>query len=139
VRRLLLIVFVVAVGAAVLGARSTDTPFPDEPSGTATQPRTPERPAPKAVRCPQDAEACRAVRGRVIFVERVDPDGDGDLHVVLASGGITAPGITAVDVRPGLRPSRDPRVGNVASAAGLVQQGSYGQRQVHALRFRVHR
>jgi hypothetical protein len=51
------------------------------------------------------------VRGRIVYVERVDPDGDGDLHVVVADGSITAPGLTSIDVRPGLRPERDPRVG----------------------------
>jgi hypothetical protein len=91
------------------------------------------------VRCPRRAQGCRAVAGRIVFVERVDPDGDGDLHVVIADGGITAPGVTAVDVRPGLRPKRDPRIGERASAAGPVQRGSYGQSQIHALRFRVHR
>jgi hypothetical protein len=89
------------------------------------------------VRCPAGAEGCREATGRVVFVERVDPDGDGDLHVVLAAGGISLPGLTAVDVRRGLRPARDPRIGDLASAAGPVQRGSYGQRQIHALRFRV--
>ena len=44
-----------------------------------------------------------------------------------------------VDVRRGLRPRRDPRVGDLVTAAGPVQRGSYGQRQIHALRFRAAR
>ena len=32
---------------------------------------------------PGEVTGCRAVRGAVIYVERVDPDGDGDLHVVV--------------------------------------------------------
>jgi hypothetical protein len=103
----------------------------------------PAAPAPDApplrVACPADGAACAEASGRVLYVERVDPDGDGDLHVVLAAGSITAPTITAVDVRPGLRPSRDPRPGDLAAAAGPVQTGSFGQRQIHALRFRVRR
>ncbi|MDQ3739881.1 MAG: hypothetical protein M3389_02950 [Actinomycetota bacterium] len=75
--------------------------------------------------------------GRIVLVERVDPDGDGDLHVVVADGSISLPGATAVDVRPGLRPARDPRIGDLATAAGPVQTGSFGQSQIHALRFRV--
>jgi hypothetical protein len=71
----------------------------------------------------------------VMYVERVDPDGDGDLHVVVLDGSVTGPGVTAVDVRAGLRPARDPRVGDVVSAAGPVQPGSYGQQQIHALEF----
>jgi hypothetical protein len=109
-------------------------------AGAEAAERVPARRAPalRKARCPGDAEpSCRAVRGRIVYVERVDPDGDGDLHVVVADGSITAPGLTSVDVRPGLRPDRDPHVGDVATAAGPVQRGSIGQSQVHALVFRV--
>ena len=93
----------------------------------------------RRARCPGDVDGCRSVRGSVLYVERVDPDGDGDLHVVVLDGSITAPGLTAVDVRAGLRPRRDPRVGDRVSAAGPVQRGSHGQSQIHALDFRVRR
>jgi hypothetical protein len=97
-----------------------------------------ERLALRRARCPRGLEGCRTALGRVVYVESVDPDGDGDLHVVLfGRDGVTAPGLTAVDVRRGLRPRRDPRVGQLATAAGPVQRGSYGQRQIHAVRFRV--
>ena len=96
-------------------------------------------PRPEPVRCPQAAADCEAVSGRIVLVERVDPDGDGDLHVVVTAGSITGPGLTAIDVRKGLRPKRDPSIGDRASAAGPVQTGSYGQQQIHALRFRVDR
>ena len=147
-RRLLLTVVVVAVVGTILAARSVDSPF------GGTGPRQEPAPAPReeqrerereparsrpAVRCPSGVAGCRAVAGRIVFLERVDPDGDGDLHVVLAAGGVTGPGVTAVDVRPGLRPRRDPRIGDRASAAGPVQRGSFSQLQIHALRFRVHR
>jgi hypothetical protein len=67
-------------------------------------------------------------------VERVDPDGDGDAHFVLASReGITGPGISVVDVRRDLRPRPLPAPGDRLSAAGLVQRGSYGQRQIEAV------
>jgi hypothetical protein len=79
------------------------------------------------------------VRGRVVYVERVDPDGDGDLHVVVLAGDVTGPGITAIDVAPELRPRRDPRVGDVVSGAGPVQTGHLGQSQIHALVFNVAR
>jgi hypothetical protein len=97
--------------------------------------RSARRPAVPRVLCPAGVPGCRSVRGRVMFVERVDPDGDGDLHVVVLDGSVTAPGVTAVDVRAGLRPARDPRVGDEVSAAGPVQPGSYGQKQIHALEF----
>jgi hypothetical protein len=92
----------------------------------------------RRARCPRDLRGCRTALGRVVLVESVDPDGDGDLHVViLGRDGITAPGFTAIDVRRGLRPRRDPRVGQLVTAAGQVQRGSYGQRQIHAVSFRV--
>jgi hypothetical protein len=99
----------------------------------------PRRRALPRARCRGDVAGCVAVRGRVVFVESLDPDGDGDLHVVLLAGGVTTPGTTAVDVRPGLRPRRDPRVGDLAAAAGPVQRGSFGQSQIHALQFAVRR
>jgi hypothetical protein len=89
-----------------------------------------------SVACPARVPGCRSVRGRVVYVERVDPDGDGDLHVVLVGrDGVTGPGITAVDVPPALRPAEDPAIGDSVAAAGPVQSGSHGQRQVHALRY----
>ena len=147
-RRALLLVLVIAGAGAILAARSVDSPFggrggsdrsaPDRRApGDRERDRAP-REEDRPVRCPRPND-CRAVAGRIVFVERVDPDGDGDLHVVLAAGGITGPGVTSVDVRRGLRPRRDPRVGQRASAAGPVQRGSFGQAQIHALRFRVHR
>ena len=55
-------------------------------------------------------------------MERVDPDGDGDLHVVVSDRrGVTLRGLTAVDVSKQLRPRRDPRVGERAAAMGPVQ------------------
>jgi hypothetical protein len=146
VRRALLIVLVVAVAGVILLARTVDSPFGGDERGTSDAPAEAEAERgeradreTRAVRCPSGVQECREAEGRIIFVERVDPDGDGDLHVVLAGGGITGPGVTSVDVRPGLRPRQDPGIGDYASAAGLVQRGSIGQSQLHALRFRVHR
>jgi hypothetical protein len=103
-------------------------------------PAPPPAPRLRPAHCPAGVAGCRVASGRIIFVERVDPDGDGDAHFVLASrASITAPGISAVDVRRGLRPKPLPRPGDRLSAAGPVQVGSYGQRQIHALRLRVAR
>lgn len=88
--------------------------------------------------CPPGHPACRTAEGRIVYVERVDPDGDGDAHFVIADEqGITLPGLTAIDVRAGLRPHPLPGPGDLISAAGPVQKGSYGQRQVHALELHV--
>ena len=107
-----------------------------------TPPR--QRDAPPAriepVRCEPGAANCRAATGSVLYIESVDPDGDGDLHVVLASRqSVSAPGITIVDVKPALRPRRDPRAGDLVAAAGPVYRGSYGQRQIEATAARFRR
>jgi hypothetical protein len=89
-------------------------------------------------RCEAGRPACRSAEGRIVFVERVDPDGDGDAHFVIADPqGITLPGLTAIDVRRELRPRPLPGVGDLVSAAGPVQTGSYGQSQIHALEVHV--
>jgi hypothetical protein len=91
-----------------------------------------------ASHCPPGHSACRTTAGRIVYVERVDPDGDGDAHlVVFDPPGISLPGLTAIDVRAGLRPHPLPGVGDLISAAGPVQIGSYGQHQIHALELHV--
>lgn len=137
------LLLVAAIAAAALPIDEPRTPEPEErpapaqPRASAPPPE--ERKDVRRARCPRGVDGCEVVRGRVLYVERVDPDGDGDLHVVVLDGSITAPGVTAVDVRPGLRPRRDPRVGDRVSAAGPVQPGSYGQSQIHALDFHAAR
>jgi hypothetical protein len=142
VRIFVVILVLAAVVAAALPIDDRRT-APAEPRHAAATPApTPAQPKRRDVRkarCDDGVPDCRAVRGTVIYVERVDPDGDGDLHVVLNDGSVTLPGMTAVDVAPGLRPRRDPRIGDRASAAGPVQKGSYGQSQIHAVEFRVRR
>lgn len=88
--------------------------------------------------CPPGLPSCRVTVGRIVYVERVDPDGDGDAHFVVRDPqGITTPGLTAIDVREGLRPRPLPGPGDLISAAGPVQTGSYGQSQIHALELHV--
>jgi|SRR6187551_2477999 len=116
-------------------------------SGTSPQiiersaPRDREQPAADTVvpsHCPSGLPSCRTTEGRVAYVEQVDPDGDGDAHfVVVDPQGITLPGLTAIDVRKGLRPHPLPGPGDLVSAAGPVQTGSFGQSQIHALELHV--
>jgi hypothetical protein len=135
--RLLIVVLVLAAVAAAALPIDDRRAAPAEPRATATPTAMPEPRDVARSRCPRDVAGCRAVRGTVLYVERVDPDGDGDLHVVVDAGSVTLPGMTAIDVRPGLRPRRDPRAGDRVSAAGPVQTGSYGQSQIHALVFKA--
>ena len=73
-------------------------------------------------------------------MERVDPDGDGDAHFVLASReAVTGPGISVMDVKRSLRPAPLPGPGDRLSAAGPVYRGSYGQRQIEAIELHVAR
>jgi len=110
-----------------------------ERDGEARAERTP-RPQLARPRCPGGVSDCASTSGRIVFVERVDSDGDGDLHVVVGDRrGVTLRGLTAIDVSKALRPRRDPRVGDEATAMGPVQTGSYGQSQIHALKFRTRR
>ena len=95
---------------------------------------------PEPVLCPPDLANCRSAAGEIVFVEAVDPDGDGDAHFVLLSRqSVTAPGISVIDVARELRPRPLPRPGDALSAAGPVYRGSYGQRQIEATEIRVAR
>jgi hypothetical protein len=115
---------------------STEAPVIERPASHKPAKPTSDSVAPS--RCSPDLPACRTTEGRIVYVERVDPDGDGDAHfVVVDSQGITLPGLTAIDVRKGLRPDPLPGAGDLISAAGPVQTGSYGQSQIHALELHV--
>jgi hypothetical protein len=100
----------------------------------------PKSPAEKVTpsHCPADLPRCRHTEGRIVYVEKVDPDGDGDAHFVIVDPqGITLPELTAIDVSKGLRPHPLPGAGDLISAAGPVQTGSFGQSQIHALELHV--
>jgi hypothetical protein len=123
-------------GEAAPESRATAPPAADG----AREPRTSTAPTETVTpsHCPPGLPSCRSTEGRIVYVERVDPDGDGDAHFVVADRqGITLPGLTAIDVRVGLRPHPLPGPGDLVSAAGPVQTGSYGQHQIHALELHV--
>ena len=116
--------------------RKTPAPPSANPLTAGPTPSPPLEPA----NCPPGAANCRSASGRVLYVERVDPDGDGDAHFVLTSRqSITAPGISVIDVKRSLRPSPLPGPGDRISAAGPVYRGSYGQRQIEAIELNVAR
>jgi len=123
-----------ATAAGCGGDSSASSPEP-----TTTVPKPSQRVKEVAkVPCPPDLAGCRSARGTIIYVERVDPDGDGDAHFVLASPqSVTLPGISVIDVAVDLRPHPLPGPGDQLAAAGQVQTGSYGQSQIHAVEVRT--
>jgi hypothetical protein len=126
-----------AVALAACGGDSSPSAPP--PSLSKEPARAPE-PQPKPSHCPRSAGNCRTASGRILYVEAVDPDGDGDAHFVLTgSNGVTGPGISVIDVEKGMRPKPLPRVGDLVSAAGPVYRGSHGQRQIQATELHVAR
>ena len=146
VLRLILIALVVAAGFVLWPrAEAGNAPAPRERAAQATpSPAATPRPRRRAPLprppCRDDVPGCASTSGRIVYVERVDPDGDGDLHVIVTDRrSVSLPGLTAVDVSKDLRPRRDPRVGDRASAMGPVQTGHFGQSQIHALEFHVRR
>jgi hypothetical protein len=92
--------------------------------------------------CPAGATNCANAVGTVLYIESVDADGDGDLHVVASAtrgDAVTGGGLVIFDVNKDLRPARDPRPGDVVTGQGPVFRGSYGQRQIEVDEFRVAR
>ena len=134
-----------AAGLALLigGCGDEDTaqaPPPPDRVRTATAPEKPPKPPPlEPARCPAGAANCASATGRVVYGERVDPDGDGDAHLVLAGGRVTGPGLSVIDIAPALRPDPLTRVGDLVTASGPVYRGSRGQRQIEARELRVRR
>lgn len=134
---ILLVVVIAAGGAIALVSRDRGQGVvPDKvqsAAGEAVRNRGSAAPVPQA-RCPAELAGCKEVGGSIVYVEAVDPDGDGDAHFVLAdSSSVTGPGVTVVDVRVGLRPHPLPGVGERLTAAGTPETGSHGQTQIEAV------
>jgi hypothetical protein len=86
-------------------------------------------PLPRA-ECPVGLANCVRASGRVLYVETVDPDGDGDLHVVLADRSLTI-----IKVPAGVRPAHNPGVGDGVGAAGQMTTGSSNEPELRAAVF----
>jgi hypothetical protein len=118
-----------------------DETEPARPPAADPAPRASAPPVPlQRAHCPAGLSNCRTASGRIVYVERVDPDGDGDAHFVLTSRqSITLPGLSVIDVKRSLRPHPLPGRGDRISAAGPVYRGSYGQKQIEAIELHVAR
>ena len=134
-RRATSIALAAAIAAIVAGCGGGDS---GTVSPTGEDPPAAHRERVAASACPSGLSDCRTTRGRIAYVQALDPDGDGDAHFVIVDAqGITLPGLTSIDVRRGLRPHPLPGPGDLISAAGPVQTGSYGQSQIHAIEIHV--
>jgi hypothetical protein len=118
-------------------ARTTPNASAETPNGSRERRRA--HPSVAHAHCATGSGNCAAVTGRVLYVEAVDPDGDGDAHYVLVGGHVTAPGLSVIDVERELRPRRLPRAGELVSAAGPVYTGSHGQQQIQAIELHYQR
>jgi hypothetical protein len=123
------------------GCSGSSDPPPETHAGTTTARSPAPPPAPlRRAHCPPELSNCKTASGRIIYVERVDPDGDGDAHFVLTSRqSITLPGVSVIDVEKSLRPHPLPVEGDRVSAAGPVYRGSFGQSQIQAIELHVAR
>ena len=135
----------VPIAALVLLAASALASCAEQADHTSASPAksaaAPERLEPPPLRpppCPPELANCERASGTIAYVERVDPDGDGDAHFVLLSAeSVTAPGLTIIDVRRDLRPDPLPGRGEQLAAAGPVFPGSRGQLQIEAVAVRA--
>jgi hypothetical protein len=137
----LLAVALIAVALAACSSSSDPEPKVQAPEPKAHAKAEPRKTEPlRRSHCPPELSNCKTARGRIIYVERVDPDGDGDAHFVLTSRqSITLPGISVIDVEKSLRPHPLPVEGDRVSAAGPVYRGSFGQSQIQAIELHVAR
>jgi hypothetical protein len=141
----LLVLSAVLVGAILLADGCAERAVESETSAESEPPlieRGDGEPPPEErvepSRCPPEVPECAETEGRIVYVEAVDPDGDGDAHFVIVDPqSITLPGLTAIDLEKSMRPQPLPGPGDLISAAGPVQTGSYDQSQIHAIEFHV--
>jgi hypothetical protein len=73
---------------------------------------------------------CGHVEGRVVWIQRHDPDGDGDRHLIVV--GRWHPHI--VKVASARRISHLPGLGTRIDAVGYVYRGASGKLEINALR-----
>ena len=123
---------------SVVQSGGTGTTGPTSPEGANGADDQPPKPVLEPSSCPDDGSNCVVARGRVLYVEKVDPDGDGDAHFVTTSSqSVTLPGITIFDVRADLRPDPLPGPGDLVGGAGPVYPGHAGQKQIQVTEFHV--
>ena len=79
---------------------------------------------------PQPSVYCAHVRGRVVWRQGNDPDGDGDRHLVL----VVDRRLRLVKLPREFRVPGLPRLGTTIDASGYLMLGSSGRDEVYASR-----
>lgn len=74
--------------------------------------------------------ACARVDGRVVYREKLDPDGDGDSHLLVVAG----VHLVNLKFRGGAGVVRLPDLGRQVVATGLLHDGRFGVPEVEVLR-----
>lgn len=87
---------------------------------------------------PADWRPCQVVDGRIVYMQREDPDGDGDLHVLLLSRqSVSGPWLTMLKVPERLRTGMDPGIGRWVRALGQVFTAEHGEDSIRVARWAV--
>src|SRR4051794_35578157 len=78
---------------------------------------------------------CHHVSGRVLYVDRSDSDGDGDVHLFLSSrASVPGPGMSVAKTPREARPASIPGFGDWVEALGYVYRGDHGERLLDGVR-----
>ena len=90
--------------------------------------------------CAPAARSCTEISGRVLYVQERDPDGDGDVHLVLLShDSLTRRYISVVKLSRSERPEELPGFGRWVAATGRIYLGEGGERNLDVQRLVVDR
>jgi hypothetical protein len=123
---ILLLVLAAGLVAAAAGGR-----YDSRALAAAARPGAPAwtRPCRAATTHPgAEARRCVRVRGRIAWIQRHDPDGDGDRHLVLVERGHVR--LVKVPLSAGV--GRLPGIGHVVEATGPTLTGASGRSEVVA-------
>lgn len=91
------------------------------------------------LRCSPEASRCREISGRVLYVERVDPDGDDDVHLVLVDRDSLTRRYISVLKLPDDRRGDPPGFGTWVSATGTTYLGASRRTNLKVRRLRIAR
>jgi hypothetical protein len=124
---------VVAVVALIAFAPGTYDSYPRHALlGQARQARAPGWTRPCWPRATDDGDPpCVHVKGRIVWIQRHDPDGDGDRHFVVIAR--LHPRI--VKIGRDFPIAHLPRIGSAIDATGYLSEGASGHEEVDAIRF----